>query len=76
MVGAEPRFLTPGVIAAEVKAPLHRVLYILSTRRHIRPAARAGILRLYDRDAIAHVRHELSAIDARRQSRMEVDHAR
>ena len=64
-----PRLITPGVIATELNTPLHRVLHILATRQHIRPAARAGILRLYDREAIAQVRHELSAIDARRQSR-------
>jgi hypothetical protein len=33
---------------------------------HIRPSARAGTLRLYDRKAVAMFRHELSAIDARR----------
>jgi hypothetical protein len=45
---------------------LHRVLHVLATRQHIRPAARAGILRLYDRTAIAQVRYELNLIDARR----------
>lgn len=63
----EPKLLTPGVIAAEVGAALHRVLHVLSTRRHIRPAARAGTLRLYGREAVAQVRHELNAIDARRR---------
>ncbi len=67
-----PRLITPGVIAADVKAPLHRVLHVLATRRHIQPAARAGTLRLYDRAAIAMVRHELSAMNARRQSRKGV----
>lgn len=67
MIGTEPRLITPGVIAAEVSAPLHRVLRILATRSHIRPAARAGTLRLYQREAIAQVRHELCAIAARRQ---------
>lgn len=71
-MGAEPRLLTPGRIAEAVNAPLSRVLHILATRHHIRPAARAGILRLYERDAIAQVRHELSAIDARRQGRKGV----
>ena len=61
-----PRLLTAGVIASKTGAPLHRVLYILSTRSHIRPAARAGALRLYDNRALAMVRHELNAIDARR----------
>ena len=62
----EPKLITPGVIATEVNAPLRRVLRILATRLHIRPAARAGTLRLYDRAAVAMVRHELGAIAARR----------
>jgi hypothetical protein len=61
-----PHLITAGVIAAEVNEPLHRVLHVLGTRQHIRPAARAGTLRLYDRRAVAMVRHELNAIDARR----------
>ncbi len=68
MIGTEPKLLTPGRIAEQVKVPLHRVLWILATRSHIRPAARAGTLRLYEREAIAQVRHELSAIDARRHA--------
>ena len=75
MIGSEPRLTTAGVIAAEAKAPLHRVLHILATRPHIQPAARAGALRLYEREAIAQVHCELSAVDARRQSRKGVDHA-
>jgi hypothetical protein len=63
---AVPRLITPGVIATEVHAPLHRVLHVLATREHIQPSARAGTLRLYDRKAVAMVRHELNAIDARR----------
>jgi hypothetical protein len=61
-----PRLITAGVIAAELRVPLHRVLHVLATRQHIHPAARAGTLRLYDRRAVAMVRHELNAIDARR----------
>jgi hypothetical protein len=61
-----PKLRTPGVLAAQLGQPLHRVLHVLRTRHHIRPAARAGRLRLYDRDALAMLRHELSAIDARR----------
>lgn len=76
MIGTEPQMLTAGKIAQAVKAPLHRVLRILATRRHIRPAARAGTLRLYERDAIAQVRHELSAMDARRMSRKGGNNAR
>jgi hypothetical protein len=61
-----PKLITAGVIAAELHVPLHRVLHVLGTREHIRPAARAGTLRLFDRQAVAMVRHELNAIDARR----------
>jgi hypothetical protein len=61
-----PQLITPGVIASELHEPLHRVLHVLATRQHIRPCARAGTLRLYDRRAVAMVRHELTAIDARR----------
>ena len=44
-----PRLITAGVIAAELRVPLHRVQNVLATRPHIRPSARAGTLRLYDR---------------------------
>jgi hypothetical protein len=65
---------TPGVIASELSVPIHRVLHILATREHIRPSARAGTLRLYDRKAVAQVRHELNAQDARR-CRQEISNA-
>lgn len=61
-----PPLLTVGRIAGLLSVPLHRVQYVLDTRRHIRPAALAGRVRLYDRRALAMIRHELSAIDARR----------
>jgi hypothetical protein len=60
------QLITPGVIAKELDEPIHRVLNVLATRSYIQPAARAGTLRLYDRQAVAMVRHELNAIDARR----------
>ena len=61
-----PKLITVGVMAAKLGSPLHRVLHILATRPHIKPSARAGTLRLFERRAIAMVRHELNAIDARR----------
>ena len=76
MIGTEPQMLTAGKIAEAVNAPLHRVLRILATRPHIKAAARAGTLRLYDREAITLVRHELNTIDARRQSRKGTIHAK
>lgn len=62
----EPQLLTPGRLAAELGEPLHRIQYVLSTRRHIRPAARAGQLRLYQTHALGFIRRELRSIDARR----------
>ncbi len=61
-----PKLRTPGVLASDLGVPLHRVLYLLRTRRHIRPAATAGVLRLYDCDALDKLRHELAMVDARR----------
>ena len=69
-----PRLITAGVIARELGEPLHRVLNVLRTRQYIRPLARGGTLRLYDRRAIAMVRHELNAIDARRDGCRSRDH--
>lgn len=69
---AIPILLTSGRMAVELGEPLHRVTYILATRRHIRPSARAGTLRLFDRAALAMVRHELNTIDARQCKKPEV----
>ena len=63
--GPIPKLRTPGVLAAALGEPLHRVLYVLRTRKHIQPTANAGRLRLYDRDAVELLRHELTAIKAR-----------
>jgi hypothetical protein len=62
-----PQLITAGVIARKLGEPLHRVTNILATRRHIKPLARGGTLRLYDPEAIALVRYEINAIDARRR---------
>ena len=61
-----PTLRTPGIIACELGEPLHRVLYILRTRAFIAPSARAGRLRLYDREAVALIRHAMNAMDARK----------
>jgi hypothetical protein len=60
-----PVLLTPGKIAAELNVSMARVMYVLRTRNHIRPAARAGILRLYRRETLPTILHELNAIEAR-----------
>jgi hypothetical protein len=64
-----PRLITVGVIATELSEPLHRISYVLQTRKHILPAAYAGTLRLFDREAVAMIREELHEIDARRARR-------
>ena len=56
-------FDTPGRIAEKLGVPLHRVNYVLNTRQYIVPSARAGRLRLFDNEAVACIRHELSEID-------------
>lgn len=73
MLTTEPTLTTPGVIAAKLSEPLHRVLHILRTRPHIRPAARAGRVRLYSPSVVAMVRHELNGIDARRDREVVTD---
>jgi len=67
---APPALDTTGRIAGKLGVPLHRVTYIIKSRR-LKPAALAGRLRLYDRDSVAVIRHELNAIDARRCSGSE-----
>ena len=65
------QLMTSGLMAEELGVPLPRISYVLSTRKHIQPSARAGIIRLYDSTAVAQVRHELNAIDARRCKKEE-----
>ena len=69
MEAEAPTLVTLGVIAAELGIPVDRVCRILRARPHIRPRAYAGNTRLFDNAAIALVRHELNAIDARRGGR-------
>lgn len=61
-----PKLVTVGVIAAELGVPVDRVSRILRARPQINPSAYAGNVRLFDNAAIAQIRHELNAIDARR----------
>ena len=66
MTNGIPQLRTPGVIANELGVPLSRVLYVLQKRNHtIRPIGRAGVLRLYGRDAVEAVRKELQAMQER-----------
>ena len=58
--------VTPGDIARELQEPQHRIDHVLSTRPHIRPLRRVGIVRAYSREAVHLVRIELEGIDAKR----------
>lgn len=64
-----PKLLTVGVIAAEVGTSIERVCRVLRNRPHIKPRAYVGNVRVFDNEAVAQVRHEISAMDARRASR-------
>ena len=50
---------TASEIARALGAPVHRVIYILGTRHFIQLCARAGRLRLYDRQAMQQIAEEL-----------------
>ena len=54
-----------GQIAAMLKVPPWRVLYIVSTRR-IQPCARVGHCRVFDQCAVNRIRGELARIDRKR----------
>jgi len=56
MKTAAPQLLTPGRIATLLGVALHRVQHVLPTRHHIAPIARAGNVRLYDRETLANIR--------------------
>ena len=66
---AIPRLLTSGRIAEELGESPQRVLYILATRPHIKPCAKAGAVRLFDRLALDSVRDEIKALQSRQNPR-------
>lgn len=70
---SEPHLITPGAIARKLDQPIHRVQYVLATRPAIRPAARAGRIRLFGRDAVDQVRNEIARIDAIRSGTVRGD---
>lgn len=62
----KPQLLSIGEMAKRLGEPIHRVRFILESRGDIKPSALCGRTRVYDARALARVRHELAAIDARR----------
>ena len=67
MPNKHPQLLTSGRMADLLGVSSARVQHILSTRLDLAPSAYAGNTRLYDRKVLARIRHELSAIAARRE---------
>lgn len=66
MASRPPNLLTISKVATALGIPAHRVHYVVRTRQ-IEPAAYAGHYRLFDRQIVARIRHEINAIDARRE---------
>lgn len=60
--------LTAAEVAAEVGLPPSRARHFLDSRG-VRPAARAGLVRLYRPDAIERVREAAREVEERRRSR-------
>lgn len=65
-MSAKPALLTVGRIATILGIPIHRVRFVLATRSDIEPTAFAGRTRLFDKRALARIRYEVAAMDARR----------
>ena len=66
MVDRVPKLATVGEVAKALGVPVRRVEYVVRSRS-ISPRATAGGLRCFDDQAIARIRHAITAIDARRQ---------
>lgn len=65
------KLLTTGLIAEKLRTTPERIRYI-ALRRMIEASAMAGNTKLYDNAALARIRYELNAIDAKRAVRKEV----
>lgn len=57
-----PKLATVGEVAKHLNVPIHRVEYVLRTRKHIKPRARAAGARCFDGLAIAQIRDVLRGI--------------
>jgi hypothetical protein len=63
---------TVGEIARRLGESLHRIEYVIRSR-HIRPASRAGRVRIFAEADIAHIADELRLIDARQHDEEDAD---
>lgn len=71
-----PQLLTVGRMAELLNIPRYRLTYLIDTRADIQPCARAGNVRLFDRQALARLRYEIARIEARRASKPTADDPR
>ena len=71
----EPPLERERILAEACGVSVDRVRQMLRRTPHIKPIARAGIVRLFPPESIAQLRHALNAQDARR-SAQGVDHVR
>ena len=62
--------VTIGRMRETLDVNLHRIEYILATRRHIVPVGKAGRYRLYNASAVQLVQLELDEQDRRRRCRL------
>jgi hypothetical protein len=60
-----PALATLGTVSEQLGQPIHRIAYILRTRKHIQPTATAGRLRLFSQGTIELIKAELERIDSR-----------
>ena len=63
MVEATKRLLTAGEIADRLHRPIHQVTYLIRSR-NIKPAARAGHLRVFGESDLTFIAAELRRIEA------------
>lgn len=67
MSSSKPTVPTVGEIARRLGESIHRVEYVVRTRR-IRPSGRAGHVRIFTEDDVSRIADELRLINARHHS--------
>jgi len=60
-----PALATLGTVSEQLGQPVHRIAYILRTRKHIQPTATAGRLRLFNQQTIELIKAEIETIDSK-----------
>lgn len=68
MVQAIPLVPTVGEIARRIGQPLHRVEYVIRSRR-LQPTRLAGNARIFSEADVEHIAAEIRRIDAEREGR-------